>query len=121
MTTEALRKDIYVTGWRLTDAGLTISYERETHLPKSLHLILSPDETIRELTVIGSIDSAEYYGGSHMAINYNEACYSWNGILEVYKTCQWEALSIAIRHEEVKELANDMSMLELDSAINALK
>lgn len=121
MTTEALRKVIMVTTWSLTKEGLTISYVREDHNPKSLHLILTPAEATRELTAIGEIDSAEYYGGDKVIINYNNGSCVWNGFIGIYKLCQWEALSIAIRHEAKKELSNDINMLEMDSAIDALK
>ncbi len=121
MTIEALRKVIMVTTWSLTKDGLTISYVREDHNPKSLHLILAPAEATRELTVIGTIDSAEYYGEDKVIINYNDGSCVWDGFIGIYKLCQWEALSIAIRHEAEKELANDVNILELDSALDALK
>jgi hypothetical protein len=121
MTTEALRKVIKVTYWMLGEKGISISYEREDSTPSSLHLILSPADSVRELTVIGSIDSAEYYGGNNIVINYNEGSCRWEGFLGIFKLCQFEALQIAILHEAMKDLDNDIDMLEMDSALNALK
>jgi hypothetical protein len=118
MTTEALRKAIKVTDWKLSENGLTISYERDNHNPKSLHLVLSPKETIKELSIVGSIEQVNEF--DLMAL-WCSCWYYWPQIPISYKMCQWEALSIAIRHEEEKELANDMNMLELDSAIQALR
>lgn len=113
MTTEQLRKVITVTNWYLGYTGLTISYAREDkHLKKELHLILSPKETLEALSIVGSLDIAE-----GMINNYSY----YTKVADEYKFCQWEALSIAIRHEAEKELANDINMLEIDSALNALK
>lgn len=109
MTTEALRKVITVTAWSLTDTGLTISYTREDSNPKILHIILSPLETLQELSKVGSIEDINEH-----------AVYHFPELSKQYKMCQWEALSIAIRHEEEKQLANDMNFLEMDSALSAL-
>lgn len=118
MTTEALRKVIKVTYWMIGEKGLSISYERSDLIPVARHLILPPVDVLRELSVVGSIDKI---GAMDMTI----ACINgiWNTYQEmilVYKMCQWEALSIVIRHEEEKELANDMNILEMDAAIAAL-
>jgi hypothetical protein len=56
-----------------------------------------------------------------MMVTIDSIPHGWPWFVRNYKICQWEALAIAIRHEEEKELTNDMNMLELDSAINALK
>jgi hypothetical protein len=119
MTTEALRKVIMVTTWTLTKDGLTISYVREDHNPKSLHLILNRADTLRELYAVGDIEEISQHDCS--IGKFNGGWHTYNEIAQLYKMCQWEALAIAIRHEEEKELANDMNMLELDAAINALK
>lgn len=119
MTTEALRKVIMVTTWSLTKEGLTISYVREDHTPKSLHLILNRMETVRELYAIGNIEEIGTVDLSFGKLNGH--WHAFDMLINEYKMCQWEALSIAIRHEEEKELSKDMNMLEIDSAINALK
>jgi hypothetical protein len=118
MTTEQLRKVIKVTDWNLNSTGLTVSYEREDHAPKSLHLILSPQETLKELSIVGSIEEVNEPG---LMAFWRSCWYYWPQIILNYKLGQWEALLIAIRHESAKELNNDVAMLEMDSAIEALK
>lgn len=118
MTTEALRKVIMVTTWSLTKDGLTISYVREDHNPKSLHLILSPEEVLRELYCVGTVDDIGKVDNTICLID--ASWHSYAEFLTIYKMCQWEALAIAIRYEEDKELANDMNILEMDAAIAAL-
>lgn len=113
-----------VTTWSLTKDGLTISYVREDHNPKALHLILTSDETLKELSIVGSLEDFILQGNNKdwpSKAFMNDQWYAFPQFAELYKMCQWEALAIAIRHEEEKELANDMNMLELDAAINALK
>jgi hypothetical protein len=124
MTTEALRKVIKVTYWMIGEKGLSISYVREDHNPQSLHLILDPEETVKELLCIGSIEAFDL--GEKIQVRWEEfpnkfVTWGWPVFILGFKLCQWEALSIVIRHEEEKELANDMNMLELDAAIDALK
>jgi len=124
MTTEALRKVIKVTDWSLTKDGLTISYEREDHNPKSLHLILTSDETLKELSIVGSLEDFILEGNNKdwpSKAFMDDQWHTFPHFAASYKMCQWEALAIAIRHEEENELANDMNMLEFDAAINALK
>lgn len=121
MTTETLRKAIIVTKWNFNHKGMTVSYERtDGKLPKELHLILSPEETARRLDSMACIDGF-HFDGAELVIEVNGASFSWDNFALNYKTCQWEALNIAINHEAGKELENDMNMIELDSAINALK
>lgn len=119
MTTEQLRKLIKVTDWSLHENGLTISYLRDDSHPKDLHLILDKVDTARELSIVGSIDEVSVIDVIVIKIDGN--WHTFTEMIEVYKMCQWEALAIAIRHEATKELTNDMNMLELNSAIDALK
>jgi hypothetical protein len=119
MTTEALRKVIKVTYWILGEKGLSISYEREDSNPSVLHLILNRSDALMELCAVGDIEEISKHDCS--LGKFNGHWHTYNEIVQHYKLCQWEALSIVIRHEEEKELANDMNMLELDSAINGLK
>jgi hypothetical protein len=119
MTTETLRKAIIVNSWGFTHKGMTVSYERtDGKLPKTLHLILSPLETVRYLYSMACIDG--YQDTGELKIDIGSVTYSWDIFAMNYKTCQWEALNIAIKHEAGKELDNDMDNLELDSAIKAL-
>lgn len=118
MTTEQLRKLIKVTDWSLNENGLTVSYEREDHNPKLLHFILNPLEAYKELSIVGNMEGINYQ--SSLGSTATE-WYHYQNLFPNYKMCQWEALSIAVRHEATKELSNDMNMLELDETINALR
>ncbi len=121
MTTEALRKVITVRNWVLTHKGLSVSYERTDAMPyKEFHWILSPEGTLRALYTQSCID---FYSlvDDEWIVEMNGASYTWDNFAANYRTCQWEALQIAINHEASKELDKDMNMLELDAAINALK
>jgi hypothetical protein len=124
MTTEQLRKEIMVSTWSLTKDGLIISYVREDHTPKALHLILTLEEAANELSFVGDIDE---YIPSKNNVNWpsefsiDGAWYIMEKLPTIYKVCQWEALSIAIRHEAGKELQKDVNLLEIDSILNALR
>jgi hypothetical protein len=113
MTTEQLRKVIMITTWSLTKDGLTISYVRENHNPKTLHLILTPEEAANELSIVGNIDEVI---PSKNNVNWPpefsiDGCwYSLDKLHSIYKICQWEALEIAIRHEAGKELEQDLDI-----------
>ncbi len=118
MTTEALRKVIKVTSWFFDENGLTILYERADSTPQQSKVFLNIPETLKVLWTSGSLD--DYNGITDMGL-LDGNWYSYHHLMLLYKMCQWEALAIVIRHEEEKELANDMNLLELDAAINALK
>lgn len=118
MTTEALRKVIKVTDWFFDETGLTIFYEREDWLPIKSKVFLNIPETLKVLWTSGSLD--DYNGITWMGL-LDGNWYDFHHLVPLYKMCQWEALAIAIRHEEGKELANDMHMLELDAALKALQ
>lgn len=111
MTTEALRKLITVTNWHLSNTGLIISYEREDLKPNSRHIILNHETTIKELGIVGSIEDY-FLDEEKSTIQINGKWLSFNDFVAEYKMCQWEALSIAIRHESEKELANDLNVFD---------
>ena len=122
MTTEQLRKVIKVTHWMIGEKGLSISYEPEDVKPTSRHLVLNPQSAIRELGAVGSVD--DYICDDDInrtSIEFDDKWHSFPQFLERYQFCQWEALCIVLRHEAEQELNNDINMLELDSALNALK
>lgn len=121
MTTEALRKIITVRGWMIVPDGISVSYERiEENQSKIFHLLLSSEETAHALLSMACIDGYLLENGT-LIIEYEGVNYTWGNFAIIYRTCQWEALTIAIRHEAEKELKNDMNMLELDSALSALR
>lgn len=117
MTTETLRKHIKVTDWKLTSEGLTISYERDDSPQKNLHLILTPEETLGHLNIVGSIEDVNNSNMAYMDGQW----YHFVNLVKKYKMCQYEALQIVIRFEGGKELEKDKSLLEMDAAISAIK
>lgn len=124
MTTEEIRKVIIVRNWVLTPHGLSIDYDRTDEKGLSSSLFLSPEKTLKELSIVGSVEDYILEGNNKewpSKAFMNDEWYSFPQLIGIYRMCQWEALSIVIRHEEEKELANDMNMLELDAALNALK
>ena len=124
MTTEEIRKVIIVRNWVLTPHGLSIDYDRTDEKGLSSSLFLSPEKTLKELSIVGSVEDYILEGNNKewpSKAFMNDEWYSFPQFIGIYRMCQWEALSIVIRHEEEKELANDMNMLELDAALNALK
>lgn len=118
MTTEQLRKVIKVTHWKLTEKGLTISYYRYDIKPTKRHIILNPATTLKELSVVGSIEDVNEHAEMGMI---KGRWLHYANLIKTYEFCQWEALSLVLRHEAEQELNNDINMLELDSALNALK
>ncbi len=119
MTTEELIKVIEVTAWIMHPIGLSISYQR-TDSKLDFDIIIPKEETIRGLSAMACIDDYRLVDNEWI-IEVNGTPYTWNNFALTYKSCQLEALTLAIFYESEKELANDMNMLELDSAINALK
>lgn len=117
MTTENLRKTMHVTSWSLTENGLTLSYTRQDFSPKTLHLVMTPEQTLRELNVIGDLDniSDDCTRGS-----IDGVWYVYSDLVKVYQMCQWEALTIAIKHEAENDLMKDIKLLEMDEAIRAI-
>lgn len=121
MTTEALRKIINVQDWSVLPTGIFVSYERiDGKQSKIFHLLLSEKDTAHALLSMACIDGYLLENGT-LIIEYEGVNYTWGNFSIIYRTCQWEALTIAIRHEAEKELKNDMNMLELDSALLALR
>ena len=117
MTTESLRKVIRVTHWMIGEKGIAISYDREDLKPIQRHLVLTPLESVKALSIIGSIEQRP--ANDLMAMiqikssNFQELS-SW------YKLCQWEALNIVIRHEYENELEKDLGIINIENAINKI-
>ena len=124
MTTEQLRKLIKVTHWMIGEKGLSISYERTDVKPISRHLVLNPESTLKELFAIGSIEAFDL--GDNLQVRWEElpnqsVTWGWKVFIMAFILSQWEALSIVLRHEAEQELNNDINMIELDAALDALK
>lgn len=116
MTTEQLRKEIKVVSYGIFDTGIYIGY---TCKGGTKHIALDPEESARQLSAIGSIDS--YRTDIVFSINMDGLDFNWTTFLINFKLSQWEALTLAIRYEAEKELENDANLLEMDKAIEALK
>lgn len=122
MTTEQLRKEITVSSYRLHDEGIYIGYSRKND---TKHLTLNPEECAFQLSAIGSIESWSN-GELGLQLQWEDVLnrsvtWSWNVFCLSFKLSQWEALTLAIRHEAEKELEKDSNLLEMDKAIEALK
>ena len=99
MTTEQLRKEIEVANWHINYAGISITYYR-TYENKTnqiaIDIKLDPEECARQLSAIGSIDSWE---ADPFWIWCECTPYRWDVFVHHFKLSQWEALTLAIRHE----------------------
>jgi hypothetical protein len=51
----------------------------------------------------------------------DEVHYFYEDFIVKFPMCQWEAIQIAVQHEAVKELDNDMDLLRFDLALKPLK
>lgn len=121
MTTDQLRKEIIVSHWTLHSAGITIGYYINTkHDPQWLKL--NPEECARQLSAISSIDSWESHGSmfSGLLLNIGTQSMNWNAFVNEFKLSQWEALTLAIRHEYELSIEQDSNMMNITNAVNKL-
>lgn len=118
MTTEQLRKVIKVTHWMIGEKGLSISYDREDLKPIRRHLILNPVTAALELDRIGAIDG--YINDIVFSVSFDGHDMNWATFISCFKMCQWEALSIVIRHEHETELEKDLGIINIENAINKI-
>jgi hypothetical protein len=124
MTTEQLRKQIHVLEYNLNDKGIKIEYVRYTdgdELGTKKMLLLNSKETARQLSIIGSIDSWEAQPFRIFSSDWGDDPQDWITFSNTFTFCQWEALTLAIRHEMGKEIEKDSNLLEMDRTIEALK
>jgi hypothetical protein len=121
MTTEQLRKEITVSHWNINIEGISIRYYKNSE-SDPIWLKLTPEESARELCAIGSIDEVSEGGiFNNLMLREGTVSRNWNGFIKEFKLCQWEALTLAIRHEMNLETEKDVNLLEMDKAIEALK
>jgi hypothetical protein len=127
MTTEQLRKQIHVLDYNLTNKGIEIEYVRYTdayELGTKKTLWLNPEATCRQLSAIGAISS---WGSRPFRVFLSEcgadalSPQDWITFSNTFTFCQWEALTLAIRHEMEIELEKDSNLLKMDKAIDTLK
>jgi hypothetical protein len=111
MTTQQLRNQITVTNWSMTEELMSISYFRShNNQSKNFHLILKPVDYLELLSSIGSIDDVDITTNS---VIEGECTYSLADFVKNYNLSQWDALSIAIRHEMDVDADADLKHWEL--------
>lgn len=125
MTTEQIRKNITVTGFRINDIGICIDYwSKPLHTANfQRNLQLTPVQSLTELEKIGSINR---FTANPIRVWWDspkgtplEA--TWELFLTTFYLSQYEALTLIVRHEYEQSLKNDMHLLEMDKALEALK
>ncbi len=125
MTNDKLRKQIHVVEYNLTKEGIEIKYIRFTdgdELGTKKTIWLNPEETARQLSIICSIDSWESQPFQIYIDNVNDTFpVDWITFSAKFILSQWEALTLAIRHEMSIEIEKDSNLLEMDKAIEALR
>lgn len=127
MTTEQIRKSITVTDFNLSETGICIKYtttpsDDATRFEKTLSM--PPLQSIIELEKIGSINKFE--GNPYIRIFWDSPKGTpldayWEQFCTVFTLCQYEAITLVVRHEYEKHLLSDINLLELDKALEALK
>ena len=126
MTTEQLRKEIEVANWHINYAGISITYyrtyENKTN-PIAIDIKLDPEECARRLSAIGSIDSWCDYDGQ-IEIYWEQDSFMkremFNVFSSFFKLCQWEALTLAIRHELEKETEKEIDNGDIGKSIDSI-
>lgn len=118
MTTEQLRKEITVTSWNIHSSGISVHYFRsDGKRSKDYLLILNPEECARQLSAISSIDSWE---ADTFLLNYENSQLHWAAFVNTFKLSQWEALTLAIRHELEKETEKEIDNGDIGKAIDSI-
>ncbi len=97
-------------GYSISAIGIYITYEETFTNPvaDNKHYELNPLDSIIELIDMGAIDS-------------DLLSKSWEEIHKTYKLSQYDAICLVVRHEYKKSLENDMNLLEIDKALEALQ
>ncbi len=113
MTLDKLRRLITVLEYTFHPQGIEIKYRMygETHVLK-----LNITSSLSHLDLNCFIDSFE----GDMAIINGEA-YTWGLLTSTHSLSQWDALNIVARYEYGGEIEREGNMLEIDSALAALK
>ena len=120
MTTDQLRKSITLTNWAMNSQGICMDfYFLETNYEKSIHHIFLPITRAAEyLQQIGEID---ILSEKPLTIVWVDKEYTWEQFIKEYNFSQYDAFRLVVKYEYEKVLANDVAMLEMDKAIEALK
>lgn len=120
MTTEQLRKEIEVANWHINYAGISITYYRtyeNNTKPIPIDIKLTPEECAIQLSAIGSIDSWE---ADTFLLNYENSKLHWAAFVNAFKLSQWEAFTLALRHEQEKEIENEIDNGDIGKAIDRI-
>jgi hypothetical protein len=107
MTTEQIRKSIHTTWYGIFENGIRVEYTwHDTRDSKGTQrtLTLLSTEAIEELKAMGEIEIED-----------------WKWVSDNYILSQYDAIQLVIRHEYAKSLDNDITLLEMDKALDALK
>jgi hypothetical protein len=124
MTTDQIRKNITVMGFVLIETGIYISYVNSCYSKNKVrNLNLSPNESLASLKQIGAIDEFEanpinifWESPKGTAIQCK-----WEEFWTTFTFSQYEAITLVVRHEYEQYLQSDLTLLEMDKALEALK
>jgi len=113
MTLDKLRRLITVLEYTFHPAGIEIKYRMhgETHVLK-----LNISSSLCHLDLNCFIDSSQ---GDTAIINGET--YTWGLLISTHQLSQWDALNIVARYEYGGEVEKEGNLLEMDSALAALK
>lgn len=124
MTTHEIRKNIMVNNWSAAENGISIVYNIRTAQNKQWkpgHLYLSKAGSLRYLMGLGEIDNYITHPENNTVVTIDGESISWEYFIGEWQFSQYDALMITIKYEENKALENAMNILEMDSAVTALK
>jgi len=113
MTLDKLRRSITVQEYTFHSQGIEIKYKLhgEVHVLK-----LNITSSLSHLDLNSLIDS---YSGETAIIDEKE--YSWGLLISTHTLSQWDAINIVARYEYGVDVEKDSTLLEIDSALAALK
>lgn len=126
MTTTQIRKNITVTDFNISEAGIFIRYTNKqsdaARFEKTINL--TPIQSMIELEGIGSINKFE--GNPYIRIFWDSPkgvpldAY-WDQFCVTFTLSQYEAIALVVRHEYEKSLEKDMNLLEREKALGSLR
>ena len=121
MTIEQIRKEIKVLQYVISPHGIEIIYYLfHVDFPEKKHLVLTPEDSARQLSAIGSIDSWEHQPFRIWSDDWGEDPQDWETFSKNFKLSQYEALTLAIRHEYELSIEKDSNIMDLTNSINKL-
>jgi hypothetical protein len=125
MTTHEIRKNIMVNNWVAAANGISINYNKRSVLIDSKwikqHLYISKAASLRYLMGLGEIDNYVTHPENNTVVTIDGESISWEYFIGKWQFSQYDALMITIKYEENKALEDAMNILEMDSAVAAIK